>query len=55
MNWVKSPAIETYAQRIGQLIPVESKDQVEKECESSEGEETKENGWRRKFANYFTG
>jgi len=55
MDWVKSPAIETYARRTRQLIPVESKDEVKENRERPEGEQTKEDGRRREFANYFAG
>lgn len=55
MDWIKCPAIETYARWTTQLIPVESKDEIEKNRKCPEGEKTKEDGGRREFANDFAG
>lgn len=55
MDWVKRPAIETYARWTGQLISVESKDQIKENHESTKSEETKEDRGRREFANDFAG
>ena len=55
MEWIERPAIEAYALWTRQLIPVESKYEIEQNCESSECEETKEDRGRREFANDFAG
>lgn len=55
MDRIKCPAIETYARRTSQLIPVESKNEIKQNRECPEGEETKEDGRRRECANDFAG